>query len=198
MPENYILIDLENVQPKNLNILLDHPFKIYVFVGENQTKIPFDIVETMQKFNENAKYVKISGNGKNALDFHLAFYLGKLSTRDPEGYYHIISKDTGFDPLLKHLKAKKIKALRHKDLAEIPLLRINNSKNIEDKIDAVIKNLEGRGQSRPRRISTLSNTINSLFTEKLTEKEMNNFINTLKKKKHIMIENDKVSYNFQQ
>lgn len=197
MPTNYILIDLENVQPSNLNILLDHPFKIYIFVGENQTKIPFDLAETMQKFGENAKYIKISGNGKNALDFHLAFYLGTLSTKDTEGYYHIISKDTGFDPLVKHLRFNKIRIFRHKDLAEIPLLRINNAKNIEEKIDAVIKNLAGRGQSRPRKISTLSNTINSLFTEKLSESEMTTFINTLKSKKYISVDKDKVSYNIQ-
>ena len=180
MPTNYILIDFENVQPKNLNILLDHSFKIYVFVGENQEKIPFHLAETMQSFGENAKYIKISGNGKNALDFHLAFYLGILSIKDTEGYYHIISKDTGFDPLVKHLRKNKIRVFRHNDLAEIPLLRISNAKNIEEKIDAVIKNLAGRGQARPRKVSTLSNTINSLFTEKLSESEMISFINTLK------------------
>ncbi len=196
MPTNYVLIDLENVQPKNLNIVSDHPFKIYVFVGENQEKIPFDLAEVMQGFGENAKYVKISGNGKNALDFHLAFYLGSLSTKDTEGYYHIISRDTGFDPLVKHLRKNKIRIYRHNDLAEIPLLRISNAKNIEEKIDAVIKNLAGRGQSRPRKVSTLSNTINSLFTEKLSESEMASFINTLKNKKYISIDQDKVSYNF--
>ncbi len=196
MPTNYVLIDLENVQPKNLNIVSDHPFKIYVFVGENQEKIPFDLAEVMQGFGENAKYVKISGNGKNALDFHLAFYLGSLSTKDTEGYYHIISRDTGFDPLVKHLRKNKIRIYRHNDLAEIPLLRISNAKNIEEKIDAVIKNLAGRGQSRPRKVSTLSNTINSLFTEKLSESELASFINTLKNKKYISIDQDKVSYNF--
>lgn len=195
MPTNYILIDLENVQPKNLNILLDHPFKIYVFVGENQEKIPFTLAETMQSFGENAKYIKISGNGKNALDFHLAFYLGSLSIKDTEGYYHIISKDTGFDPLVKHLRKNKIRIFRHNDLAEIPLLRISNAKNIEEKIDAVIKNLAGRGQARPRKVSTLSNTINSLFTEKLSESEMTSFINALKSKKYINVKQDKVSYN---
>lgn len=195
MPTNYILIDLENVQPKNLNILLDHPFKIYVFVGENQNKIPFDLAETMQSFGENAKYIKISGNGKNALDFHLAFYLGTLSTKDTEGYYHIISKDTGFDPLVRHLRKTQIKIFRHKDLAEIPVLRISSARNIEEKMDAVIKNLAGRGQSRPRKVSTLSNTINSLFAEKLSESEMAQFITALKNKKYITVQQDKVSYN---
>ena len=195
MPVNHIFIDLENVQPKNLNILVEHPFKIYVFVGENQTKIPFDLVETMQKFGDNAQYIKISGNGNNALDFHIAYYLGSLSSKDPEGYYHIISKDTGFDPLVNHLKKNKIRVNRYNDLAEIPILRISASKNSEEKIDAVIKNLSGRGPSRPRKVSTLSNTINSLFAEKMTEREMASFINTLKSKKYITVEDDKVTYN---
>lgn len=168
-----------------------------MFVGENQTKIPFDLASTMQNFGENGKYIKISGNGKNALDFHLAYYIGKLSTENTDGYYHIISKDTGFDPLVKHLRKNKIRIYRHKDLAEIPLLRISNAKNIEEKIDAVIKNLAGRGQSRPRKISTLSNTINSLFTEKLNENEMASFINTLETKQYITVEQDKVTYNLQ-
>ncbi len=197
MPTNYIFIDLENVQPKNLNILINHSFKIYVFVGENQTKIPFDLAATMQSFGENAKYIKISGNGKNALDFHLAFYFGSLSTKDTKGCYNIISKDTGFDPLVKHLRKNKIRIYRHKDLAEIPLLRISNARNIEEKIDAVIKNLAGRGQSRPRKVSTLSNTINSLFTKKLSKSEMTSFINKLKNKNYITVEQDKVSYNLQ-
>lgn len=197
MPTNYILIDLENVQPKNLNLLLEHPFKIYVFVGENQTKIPFDLAAIMQSFGENAKYIKISGNGNNALDFHLAYYLGKLSAIHTDAYFHIISKDTGFDPLVQHLKKNKFHVFRHKDLAEIHLLRISPSKNIEEKIDAVIKNLQGRGTSRPRKLSTLSNTINSLLSEKLNEKEMSLFINELKLKNYITVEQNKISYNLQ-
>jgi hypothetical protein len=158
VPTNYILLDLENVQPKNLNMLLDHTFKIYVFVGEKQNKIPFDLETAMQSFGENGKYIKIPGNGNNALDFHIAYYLGHLTTVDSDGYYHIISKDTGFDPLVNHLRKNKIKIFRHQDLAEKPLLRISNVKKIEETIEAVMKNLLGRGQSRSRKLSTLSNT----------------------------------------
>ncbi len=195
MPVNYVLIDFENVQPKNLNILQGHPLKIYVFIGENQTKIPFELASALQSFGNDATYIKITGNSKNALDFHISFYLGSLTTNDPQGSFHIISKDTGFDPLVKHLKINKTRISRHDDIAEIPFLRISKSNNIDEKIESVIKNLAGRGQSRPRKIKTLSNTINSLFTEKLNEKEMASFINTLKDKKHITIQQDKVSYN---
>lgn len=196
MPTNYVLIDLENVQPKNLNILLGHPFKIIIFVGENQSKLPFDLASTMQSFGEDAQYIKISGNGNNALDFHIAYYLGKFLMEDLEGYYHIISKDKGFDPLVKHLKRNKNRIHRWNDLAEIPILRISSATNIDEKVEAVIKNLISRGQSRPRKIKTLSNTINSLFADKMNENEMSSFINALKTKKYITVSGEKVSYNF--
>ena len=73
MPNNYILIDFENVQPGNLEILKDHQFKISLFIGASQAKIPFDLVSVMHGFGENAKYIKIPSNGNNALDFHIAF-----------------------------------------------------------------------------------------------------------------------------
>src|SRR5690606_41861527 len=59
-----------------------------------------------------AEYVKIASNGSNALDFHIAFYIGQLATKEPESYFHIVSKDTGFDPLIQHLKGKKIQVSR--------------------------------------------------------------------------------------
>lgn len=194
LPTNYVFIDFENVQPKNLEILSDHPFKVFVFVGASQVKVSFDLATAMQQLGENAKYIKISGNGPNALDFHIAYYIGELSTLDPNGYFHIISKDTGFDPLIKHLKERKIRVLREKDLAEIPLLRMSNATNDDEKAEAIIQNLSGRGQSRPRKVKTLANTINSLFTENLEEKELLGLIKQLQQKKYIVVNQNNVSY----
>lgn len=194
-PTNYVLIDFENIQPKNLEILKKHPFNVIVFVGENQVRIPFEMASALQEFGKEAKYIKISGNGPNALDFHIAFYIGQLSAQDKEGYFHVVSKDTGFDPLVKHLRSHKIKITRSKDLAEIPILRLSNATDNDEKIKAIAKNLECRGQSRPRKIKTLLNTINSLFTNKLEETELLTIINNLKTKKYITVNQDNVSYN---
>jgi len=194
-PNNYILIDFENVQPANIELLTNHPFKIFVFVGENQVRIPFEIAKVLQEFGNEAKYIKISGTGQNSLDFHIAFYIGQLTTQDADGYYHIVSKDTGFDPLVKHLRGKKMKVNRVNDLAEIPILRISNTTDKDEKISAIVKNLAGRGQSRPRKITTLSNTINSLFTNKLDENELQNVIKVLQNKNYISLNQENVSYN---
>lgn len=195
LPTNYVLIDFENVQPRNLDVLASHPFEVYVFVGANQTKIPYELAATMQKFGGNAKYIKMAGNGKNALDFHIAFYVGQLSMQEPEAYFHIISRDAGFDPLIKHLKARKIRIQREKDLAEIPPLRMSSATSNDEKIAAIVKNLAGRGQARPRKLKTLTNTINSLFTKTLEEKELISLIEDLKKRKYIVVSKEgNVSY----
>ena len=194
MKNNYILIDYENVQPKSLAILNGHPFKVIVFVGANQTKIPFELASALQALGSNAEYVKISGNGPNALDFHIAFYIGQLAEKDRDAYFHIVSRDAGFDPLIKHLEEKKIFAQREKELAEIPLLRVSNATSVSEKIEAIVKSLAARGHCRPRKLKTLSNTINALFMKKLDESELGAIIEHLKTHKLIVVEHESVSY----
>lgn len=194
MATSYVLIDFENVQPRNLELLTTHPFKVFVFVGASQTKVPFDLADSMQLLGNHAKYVKISGNGQNALDFHIAYYVGELAAKDPDAQFHIISKDKGFDQLIKHLNGRKIRIQREKDLAEIPLLRVSNTTSSDEKIAAIVKNLGGRGQSRPRKVKTLQNTINSLFTEKLDQKELTALVKELEKRKLVVVNQSNVSY----
>jgi hypothetical protein len=123
MNSNFILVDFENVQPEILDSVAQAKFGVIVFVGANQTKVPFEMADALQKMGSDAAYVKISGNGKNALDFHIAFWIGQLSARYPSAAFHIISKDNGFDPLIAHLKERGISAARRSCIAEIPQLK---------------------------------------------------------------------------
>lgn len=198
MPSNYVLIDFENVQPRNLEVLKLHPFKVLVFVGANQSKVPFELAAALQDLGESGQYVKMSGTGKNALDFHLAYYLGELAAKEPEAYFHVISKDTGFDPLIKHLKSRKIRVQRASDLGEIPVLQISTATSNDEKVASIVKNLAGRGQARPRKTKTLANTINSLFAENLSESELQTLINKLVQQEYIAVNNGNVSYKLAQ
>jgi diadenosine tetraphosphate (Ap4A) HIT family hydrolase len=191
---NFVLIDFENVHPKNLELLTKHPFKVFVFVGASQTKVPFDLADSMQLLGNDARYIKIAGNGQNALDFHIAYYIGRLAAEEPDAHFHIISKDKGFDPLIKYLKGRKIRIQREKDLAEIPVLRVSNTTSSDEKVAAIVKNLGGRGQSRPRKVRTLENTINTLFTKKLDQTELSSLIKELQKRKLIVVNRGNVSY----
>jgi hypothetical protein len=197
MRTNYVLIDYENVQPKDLSLLNGHPFKVMVFVGANQKKIPVDLATALQPLGADAEYVPVSGNGKNALDFHIAFHLGDLAVKDPEGSFHVISKDTGFDPLLQHLKSRGIRALRWCDLKEIPVLGFVQPQTAQERLDAIVKNLTSRGSARPRRIKTLASTINSLFMKKLAQGEIDALIEELRKRGDVIVTDaGKVSYAF--
>lgn len=194
VPSNYVLIDFENVHPKNLELLAEHPLNVYVFVGENQAKIPFDLADSMQLLGKDARYIKIAGTGQNALDFHIAYYIGLLAAKEPDASFYIISKDKGFDPLVRHLNSKKIHTQRQKDLGEIPFLQLSKTTSVDEQITAIVQNLGGRGQSRPRKVKTLQNTINSLFTKKLNQAELTALVKELQKRKLIVVDQSNVSY----
>lgn len=194
MKNNYVLIDYENVQPKSLSLLDGHDIQVIVFVGANQAKIPFELALAIQELGNKAKYVKIAGNGPNALDFHITFYMGQIAQQDPDSYFHIISKDTGFDPLVKHLKEKKIFAQREKSLAEIPLLRTSSATSPEEKIKAVVERLSSMGNARPRKVKTLTSTIHALFFKQLESTDLSNIVNEMKQRDLIKIEGEKVTY----
>jgi hypothetical protein len=116
---NYVLVDFENVQPESLDALNHEPFKVIVFVGASQTRIAFDTVASIHRMAARAQYVQISGNGKNALDFHIAYYMGRIAAAEPDACFHVVSKDTGFDPLIQHLRSKGVHCRRAENVVAV-------------------------------------------------------------------------------
>ncbi len=194
MRQNIILIDFENVQPESLSLLENNCFKVVIFVGANQTKIPFEIAASLQRMGENAEYIKIVGNGKNALDFHIAFHIGQLSEKNPTAYFQIISKDQGFDPLIQYLKSKKILAARLSSIDDIPMLKTNRAKLPNDRVQLYIEKLKEPKVSRPRTSKTLFNSINSFFQKQLSEQDIQILIKKMTEVKFISIKDEKISY----
>ncbi|MDE0037936.1 MAG: PIN domain-containing protein [Gammaproteobacteria bacterium] len=194
MAKNYILIDYENVKAIDLGPIVDKPYHLMVFVGASQHKISTDFAMQVQNLKA-AEYVRISGNGHNALDFHIAYMIGRLAEREPDASFHIVSKDRGFDPLITYLKASNIKASRVGDLFEIRALRLPKAVGDDGIIDDVVRNLAGRGSSKPRKLRTLASTIGSLFKDGLSDDEVQSVIARLQAKGHIVVDQEKVSYN---
>jgi PIN domain len=197
MKTSYVLIDYENVQPNDIAALQHEHVRVIVFVGPHQTKIAFEKAAALQRMGANAEYVQLSGSGPNALDFHIAYYLGHLTAKEPTTCFYIISKDTGFDPLVKHLKERKLRACRVQTIGEIPLLKPIDPKTSPDRVALIVANLQKRGASRPRTVATLSSTISATFQKKLTSQEVSSLISELKKKGLVKIEGTKVTYNLQ-
>jgi len=192
---NYVLIDYENVQPDGIDTLQHEHVRVIIFVGHHQTKIAFETAAALQRMGTSAEYVRLSGSGSNALDFHIAYYLGQLTAKDPTAYFHIISKDTGFDPLVKHLKEKKLRACRLQTIGEIPILKPVDPKSSPDRVALIVADLQKRGAARPRTVATLSSTISATFRKQLTDQEVSSLVSDLKKKGLIKVEGTKVTYN---
>ncbi len=112
MKTSYVLIDFENVHVKSLALLKGDVFRVKVFLGPKNSKLPVELVLAMHELGKSADYIQLGVSGANALDFHITYYLGKLTAEDPTAEFHIISKDTGFDSLIKHLLSKNIQCKR--------------------------------------------------------------------------------------
>lgn len=194
MRTNYVLVDFESVQPEFLEQLDHSHFRLFIFVGATQAKLSFDIAAAVQKMGDRATYIKISGSGPNALDFHIAYYIGQLAANDPTGYFHIISKDKGFDPLIQHLKTQNIFAKRTVDIENIPLIKSTGSKSNQERLAVVLEKLLSTS-SKPKTIKTLSSTISSLFQNQCSEEEIAELLKALVEAKKIVIAGTKITYN---
>jgi hypothetical protein len=118
--QKFVMIDYENVQPESLGALSGDDCHVRVFAGAHQNKVDLGLAQALQPFGTRGAYVQIVGNGKDALDFHIAFYIGKLAAEHPGASFTIVSRDTGFDPLVKHLATLNIPCRRINAIAGTP------------------------------------------------------------------------------
>lgn len=194
MRTNYVLIDYENVQPSDLAMLRDGPFKVKVFLGANQAKIPVALATAIQALGANAEYVLLESSGSNALDFHIAYYIGALSTQESLAAFYIISKDAGFDPLIKHLKTKGISVQRSFSIASIPSLKATRPTSTDAQIEMAIAHLIKLKAAKPRAQKTLLGTLHALFKKELSEHQISSLFASLCKRGIVKLEGTKVSY----
>lgn len=195
MRTNFVLVDYENVQPKDLGLLQGGPFKVKVFLGPKQSKVPVTLAGALQPLGSNAEYVLLETAGNNAVDFHIAYYVGVLSCEDPTAYFHIISKDSGFDPLIKHLKRRKIFVQRSTCIAEMPYFKPALPVAPEAQVEVAVADLTRRKAARPRTKKSLISTLHALFKKELSEQQISQLLAALCTRGVVKLEGTKVSYD---
>lgn len=191
---NYVFIDYENVQPDAAELLKLGQFRVLIFVGANQKRITVETARAVQKLAAGAEYVQLPGAGRNALDFVIAYHVGRLAAADPEGFFHVISKDTGFDPLIAHLKENKIFAGRWASVTDIPLVKLSSCRTTPERTAAVVEHLRTRQRTRPGTLKTLTSTIQALFLKTLSETDVTAIIRCLQKDGLLDIKDQRVVY----
>lgn len=203
---SFVLIDFENVQPRDFTLLKEGPFEVKLFAGPQNKKIDIMVAMALQPLGPKAEYVvcESCGKGKQAIDFHIACYLGQLSASYPQAFFHIITQDLGFETLISHLKKKKIRVHRSGSIKEMPCFQKpqasvaspapSSSAKPTDILQQVIENLRHRN-GLPRTREKLENTINAIVSRTLTTDEVKEILDNLHERGIVKFRGEKAEYH---
>jgi hypothetical protein len=127
-PVNHVFVDYENVHTVDAAIIGSKTVHLTLLLGAQKTKLDATVVEMLLRHAANIELIRLKSMGRNALDFALAYYLGRAALANPLSYFHIISKDTGYDPLIEHLRSKNVNIRRHDDFTRLTFSTARPSK----------------------------------------------------------------------
>lgn len=113
----HVLLDYENVQPTEdeLRALVPEATNVWVFHGPHQKQVE----QRFSAYGKAVTAVPISKTGKNALDFHLSFYMGYITSRNQDAKIVVVANDTGYEPVLEHANAMGFSVRRHGHLRAV-------------------------------------------------------------------------------
>lgn len=193
MTQYILLVDFENVQQVDLSKLKDDT-NVIIFLGANQKNIPTDMVTSAQRLGNRIEWQQIEGNGSNALDFHISCHLGRILEKTPQLRCIVLSKDKGFDPLLRFLNKSGLKCRRINSLLELdPKSATTEDPNYKRVVEILGKSEK---KTRPRKRKTLSQHIHSIFQKKISQNDVDTIIDMLFAKGMISESNNTISYGF--
>lgn len=100
MSELHVMVDLQNVRPPVTHLEAVAPgfAKAWVFHGDHEEKLSREFAA----IGDRVTLVPISRPGKNALDFHLSFYLGYVAAKHPDARLVVVANDKGYEPMIEH------------------------------------------------------------------------------------------------
>jgi len=204
-PINHVFVDYENVHTIDLSVIGAKSVYFTLLLGARQNRLDVPLVEKLMAHAASVQLVRLTSSGKNALDFALTYYVGRAAVTDPTAYFHIISKDKGFDPLISHLRTRHLRATRHADfstltfsaLPKIPVQAPTNAaakspkkaaKKMPTKKSAspngdlqarVVAHLKKNNKNRPKRRKTLESHLVAFAGKNGSEAQVDKLIKSL-------------------
>lgn len=189
MTKRMLFVDLENIQKIDASQLRIHTH-VMVFYGAAQVKLRKQLEQQSRPAEQSWTWIKISGQGRNALDFHIAYYLGQILSADPTVACAIVSGDSGFDPLVRHVGLLGCACQRVKAAGDaFPLTRERTS----DDFGRFLKLLR-KEKVRPVKRRSLSGKVKSWFPE-LTEGERSALMQRLFAERGVYEEDHRLVYD---
>jgi hypothetical protein len=148
------------------------------------------------------------------LQGHRCFFCGQAIPTGEASIEHLVASSNGgakddencvvccksVNAALGHLsvKAKMQAVLNHRGGFSCPMslggLATAAVEPEDDRVAVVVADLHKRGSARPRRVTTLKNTMNAAFQMSLSEAELDFLLAQLQARRYVVIEDTKVSY----
>ena len=220
-----LLVDFENIQDLDyLKKLRNTDLEVRVFIGPQQAKLPTALVRQAQPFGSRLHWIQMEGHGKNALDFHIAYTIGLLAAENRKRRIFILSKDSGFDPLLSYLSKRNIDCQRIEELGKFlinkdapppaPCVLPAPASSVASLVNAtppaqkpaakalsltdVLLHLDTiPPRTRPKKPKTLVAHLANHFKKQAPNRDFNQVIKELAKLGKISIDGEKLSYHKQ-
>jgi hypothetical protein len=194
---NHVFVDFENVSECDLTLIGTKLVSFTFLLGARQTKLNTTLVEKLLEHAASVELVRLTSSGKDALDLALSYYLGRKVLTDPTAYFHIISKDKGYDPLVEHLRSRHIHARRHDDfssltfsykpkekVAAVPVVKPAEE---VDELKLVLERLRKSANNRPKKKATLLSHLKSMLGKEATDADAAQMFEKLCKTNHIRL-----------
>lgn len=213
LPTNHVFVDFENVHAIDPAVFGHKSVSFTLLLGPAQKKLDAALVEQLLNHAGTVELVRLTEPGKNALDFALAYYLGRAVQSDPLGFFHIVSHDKGFDPLVEHLRHRHVRARRHDDFSGLhfngetkpatvaaktpdtpPAPRQPAAKStaatphLSEQATLLLEYLRKNAKNRPGKEATLLRHTRSFFADKITDTDAKALIAELHAAKLLIID----------
>lgn len=203
---HHVFVDFENIQEVDASVVGTRSVNFTILLGAKQTRLDAGLVEKLMEHAASVQLIRLASSGRNALDLTLAYYLGRTVSAHPSASIHIISKDTGFDPLVEHLRSRHIQACRHDSFATLPFSGKPKTAAIkpkapkapapEDPLFRTLTNLEKISPTRPKRKGTLVSLVKTWLGKDATEADATALVERLQQAGHITIgDKDALTYH---
>lgn len=200
----YAFIDYENLNSLDGLGLQDYD-RLFLFIGasNNQTEIRLS-----EKFDNelNITLITVKNIAKNNVDFHIAYYLGKLDEKcDKATEFYILSNDQGYDGIcdfIQHQKQGRICKRKGVQLEKQAVAQTNKTEDIKlnDIFQKYVQYMKKQKVNQlPVKLNGLKNNIRShtglaKANIKEAEKLVAGVIEKLISEKQIKVVDNKVSY----
>lgn len=183
MNESVLLVDLENVQKFDLAKVPANA-RVKIFVGQLQSKVSMTLAKQAQPLGSRLEW-------RSSL--HIACHLGEGICKFPKAEFVILSNDKGFDPLVRHIKARGFKCRRDGQARPAPAPK----SQLPAHAQAVADLLRSEKNKRPKKRAALINYLTPRLHKKLTGEEIKQAVEHLLQAGLLAGTEAAVTYNLQ-